>query len=72
MIGVTIIILVVSWVGIHLNGLGWDYEEPLQMFNWHPVLMTIGMIFLYGNCNLYSGMFIKLVTHFILYVGGIF
>lgn len=62
MIGVTIIILVVSWIGIHLDGLGWDYEQPQIMFNWHPTLMTIGMVFLYGNCNLMSGMFLKLVT----------
>lgn len=51
LIGVVLIILVVSWVGIHLNGFGWDYAQPFVLFNWHPIFMTIGMVFLYGNCK---------------------
>lgn len=51
LIGIATIILIVSWVGIHLNGLGWNYEKPMIIFNWHPVMMTIGMVFLYGNCE---------------------
>ena len=49
MVGLTIIILVASWIGIHLNGLG--ISDPVTQFNWHPLLMTMGMVFLYGNCE---------------------
>ncbi|XP_063703213.1 plasma membrane ascorbate-dependent reductase CYBRD1 isoform X2 [Culicoides brevitarsis] len=48
LIGVVIIVLMISWIGIHLNGLAWTATPSVQ-FNWHPLLMTIGMIFLYGN-----------------------
>ncbi|XP_055608002.1 transmembrane ascorbate-dependent reductase CYB561 isoform X2 [Uranotaenia lowii] len=48
MVGVTIIILVSSWVGVHLGGVAWT-SQPRVQFNWHPLLMSIGMIFLYGN-----------------------
>ncbi|XP_053672632.1 plasma membrane ascorbate-dependent reductase CYBRD1 [Anopheles nili] len=48
LVGITIIILVSCWIGIHLNGLGWSSRPSLQ-FNWHPLLMSVGMIFLYGN-----------------------
>ncbi|XP_055625354.1 plasma membrane ascorbate-dependent reductase CYBRD1 [Toxorhynchites rutilus septentrionalis] len=48
MVGITLIILVSSWVGVHLNGLAWT-SRPSVQFNWHPLLMTMGMIFLYGN-----------------------
>lgn len=51
MIGVALIILMISWVGIHLGGLGWNHNAPKIIFNWHPILMTIGMVFLYGNCE---------------------
>lgn len=51
LVGIILIILIASWIGIHLNGFGWDYEEPAVLFNWHPILMTVGMVFLYGNCE---------------------
>ena len=50
LVGITIIILVSCWIGIHLNGLGWSARPSVQ-FNWHPLLMSVGMIFLYGNCK---------------------
>ncbi|XP_058832799.1 plasma membrane ascorbate-dependent reductase CYBRD1 [Topomyia yanbarensis] len=48
MVGATVIVLVGSWIGAHLNGLAWT-SRPSVQFNWHPLLMTMGMIFLYGN-----------------------
>lgn len=54
--GATLIILMISWIGIHFGGVGWR-DNPSIEFNWHPILMTIGMIFLYGNAILiYRGM----------------
>ncbi|XP_054735472.1 plasma membrane ascorbate-dependent reductase CYBRD1 isoform X1 [Anastrepha obliqua] len=46
--GVTMIILVGCWVGIHFGGVGGTANPKLE-FNWHPLFMTIGLIFLYGN-----------------------
>lgn len=48
LIGITIIILMFSWVFFFLDGV--DFSTPHLVFNWHPLLMTIGMIYLYGNC----------------------
>lgn len=50
MIGGTIIILTLCWIFIYLGGLSWSSTPAIQ-FNWHPLLMTIGMVFLYGNCE---------------------
>ncbi|XP_067645029.1 plasma membrane ascorbate-dependent reductase CYBRD1 isoform X2 [Eurosta solidaginis] len=46
--GITMIILVISLVSIHFGGVGWTANPRLE-FNWHPICMTIGLIFLYGN-----------------------
>ncbi|XP_055531293.1 plasma membrane ascorbate-dependent reductase CYBRD1 [Wyeomyia smithii] len=48
MVGAAIVIMVGSWIGAHLGGLAWT-SRPSVQFNWHPLLMTMGMIFLYGN-----------------------
>lgn len=53
MIGITIIILMFSWVFIFLGGVSWS-ATPGTQFNWHPLLMTIGMIYLYGNCKIFK------------------
>lgn len=49
-IGCTLIILTFYWVFAHRGGLSWS-STPKVQFNWHPLLMTIGMIYLYGNCK---------------------
>lgn len=49
LIGITIVILMASWISIYLGGVG--LTTPSLEFNWHPLLMVIGMIFLYGNCK---------------------
>ncbi|XP_011180565.1 plasma membrane ascorbate-dependent reductase CYBRD1 isoform X2 [Zeugodacus cucurbitae] len=46
--GLTMIILVGCWVGIHFGGVG-GTDNPKLEFNWHPLFMTIGLLFLYGN-----------------------
>lgn len=48
LVGITLIILMLSWIFIYLGGLSWSSTPGIQ-FNWHPLLMTIGMIYLYGN-----------------------
>lgn len=49
MIGDAIIILLFCWVFIYMDGLG---LEDQILFNWHPILMTIGMIYFLGHCKL--------------------
>lgn len=49
-IGVTIVALVGVWVESYRGGLAWTSDPKLQ-FNWHPLLMVFGMVFLYANCE---------------------
>ncbi|KAI8039289.1 plasma membrane ascorbate-dependent reductase CYBRD1 isoform X1 [Drosophila gunungcola] len=46
--GLTMIVLVGTWIGQHFGGLGGSSNPKLE-FNWHPLFMTIGFIYLYGN-----------------------
>jgi cytochrome b-561 len=49
-VGAVIVILVTVWAGHYRKGFTWR-SDPEKEFNWHPVLMTFGMIFLYANCK---------------------
>jgi cytochrome b-561 len=49
-IGILTIILVIVWADHYRGGFAWRSDVDLE-FNWHPVLMTSGMIFLYANCK---------------------
>ena len=42
------VVLMGIWMGHFRKGFAWS-ENPDLEFNWHPLLMTLGMIFLYGN-----------------------
>jgi len=48
--GLTMIVLVATWIGQHFGGLA-GTSNPGVEFNWHPLFMTIGFIYLYGNCE---------------------
>jgi len=41
------LVLVVILTKDHLGGYAWDGSG--KMFNWHPVLMVLGLVILYGN-----------------------
>lgn len=47
-IGVTIVVLVSIWTIHHRGGFAWRSNPALE-FNWHPLLMTIGLVYLGGN-----------------------
>lgn len=51
LIGLALIISVFCWIVIFMDGFAWSAHPSVQ-FNWHPLLMTIGMIYLYGNCKI--------------------
>merc|ERR1711936_200719 len=50
--GILAVILTIHWA-INIKG-GVTYVENMGIpFNWHPILMTISLIFLYGNGEFY-------------------
>merc|ERR1711990_717945 len=49
LIGLTLVITTIAWVGKFKGGVAFSYTEKGIDFNWHPILMTISLIFLYGN-----------------------
>ncbi|KYQ55483.1 Cytochrome b561 [Trachymyrmex zeteki] len=49
--GALLIILMAVWTGHYRNGFSWRSNPKLE-FNWHPLLMTIGLVFLYANAML--------------------
>ena len=42
------VVLMGIWTGHFLGGFAWK-DDAQHQFNWHPLLMTIALIFLYGN-----------------------
>ena len=61
------------WTYHFLDGFGWVYD-PTYQFNWHPLLMTTGMIFLYGNALLMYRIFRKEIRRklLLLHAGKVF
>lgn len=49
LIGLSLVITTVAWVGQFKGGVSFSPTEKGIDFNWHPILMTISLIFLYGN-----------------------
>merc|ERR1711990_660782 len=49
LIGLTLVITTIAWVGQFKGGVSFSQAEKGIDFNWHPILMTVSLIFLYGN-----------------------
>merc|ERR1712045_393765 len=49
LIGLSLFITTLAWVGQFKGGVSFTTTEKGIDFNWHPILMTISLIFLYGN-----------------------
>ncbi|CAG0905490.1 unnamed protein product [Darwinula stevensoni] len=50
-VGFVIIILTIVWLQYYRGGFAWSSDYKV-MFNWHPLLMILSMIFLYANVML--------------------
>lgn len=50
-IGVVLVILVIIWCSTFRGGFAWTSNPALE-FNWHPLLMVLGFVFLYANAML--------------------
>lgn len=50
-VGIGSIILVLFWILYFQHGFAWQ-SLPRVQFNWHPLLMVIGMVFFYGQAML--------------------
>lgn len=48
LLGLTAVILVAVWTGHYMGGFAWS-ENPSLQFNYHPLFMIIGFIFLYAD-----------------------
>ena len=47
--GLVLFALTVHWVMEYKKGVQWGVTELGIAFNWHPILMTLSLILLYGN-----------------------
>ena len=48
LLGAMAILLVAIWMGSYEDGFAWN-DDPDREFHYHPTLMIMGMVFLYGE-----------------------
>lgn len=46
-IGVLLVLATAVWLARYIGGFG--FSDAKQVFNYHPILMIIGFVFIYGN-----------------------
>lgn len=46
--GIVLLILMGVWISYYRDGYSWRSDPKLE-FNWHPLLMIIGLVYLYSN-----------------------
>eukprot|EP00897_Mesotaenium_endlicherianum_P009219 jgi/Mesen1/8325/ME000457S07515 len=48
-VGVLVLVLVIVWSVGYRGGVGWFTSNKALIFNWHPILMVTGLIFITGE-----------------------
>ena len=52
--GFVAVVLTGVWMGHFRGGFAWT-SNPGMQFNWHPLLMVLSMVYLYGNGKRHRG-----------------
>ena len=48
-VGLLAVIMTIVWIAHFKGGMVWGMTDMGIAWNWHPILMTLSLIFLYGN-----------------------
>ena len=62
--GFVAVVLTGVWMGHFRGGFAWA-SNPAVQFNWHPLLMVLSMVYLYGNGKSEPTIEIKILTLFL-------
>jgi len=52
MLALAVVIMIGIWMGNFRGGFAWHDKVAIE-FNYHPLFMTLGLVFLYGNGRLH-------------------
>jgi len=68
--GVLVVVLGAVWISQYRGGFAWSANPTLE-FNYHPVMMTIGLIFLYAEAILIYRVFAKYPKRIVKVMHGV-